>query len=824
MRSFVHDLLHGWRLLAGRPAFAGLTVLILALGIGANAAIFSIVKGVLLEPLGFPDPERLVLLDENHLARGLSRFGVSPANLEDWQVRTESFTHVSGFVQRAGNLLAEGRATRVSYALVSANLFPLFGVATELGRGFEVDEEQPGRETVVVISYRFWQSHFGGRPDVVGQTLWLEDERHQVVGVMPSGFAFPAATTELWKPIALTPIEADDRTGRWLSAIGRLRSGATLEDAQSEMQLLAQQLAKAYPEADEGWSVTLTPLRTAVVAGAQAPLFMLWVATGLVLLIACANVAHLLLVRAAGRRHELAVRTALGAPRLRLVRQLLTENLLLSLLGGAAGLLVAWVGVRWLPSLADGSLPRAQGVAIDAGVMGFTLVLALGTGLLFGLMPALRISRDTLAPVLKKSGRWATGGGLRGALVACEVALAVMVLIGAGLLTRSFFKVLEVDPGFDPTHLLSLRVEPPMRLNLDGLEMAAAIDQVMAQRQQAAARYERVLEGIAALPAVINAAAVNHGPLAGDSWFFHFAVAGRDPPVDGVLPSGLARVVTVDYFETLKIPRVSGRSLTRQDGPEAPRAVVIDREMARLYWGSEDPIGQKITMGDVPPEFADRFTFTVVGVVGSVRHNTLETSARPTAYFPFAQATTGHYGDWGMTLVVRTAAEPLAIAETIRAEVERLEPTLPVFAVRSMHQVVTASLAGRRFHLQLLGGFAALALILAAVGIYGVIAYSVSQRTREIGIRLALGASGSDVLQQVVREGMKPVAAGLVIGLAGALGWTRALSGLLFGVPTADAPSFLAAAAILAGVAWVACLVPARWATRVEPIRALHDE
>ncbi len=828
MQTLWYDLRHAVRLLTRRPAFSLLAIVVLALGIGANVTAFSVVDSVLLEPLPFPDPEGLVLIDEAHPARGLMRFGVSPANLTDWQTEASSgdraFAHIAAYLQRNGNLQLDDRAERVSYALASVELFPLFGVPPRLGRTFETQEGQPGGDAHVVLSHDFWRSHFGASETVLGESVMLDGEPHTIIGVMPVGFRFPNAQTQLWKPIALAPLEADNRSGRWLAAIGRLHPGADLQRARTEMRALAGRLATAYPETNDGWDVTLTPLHSAVVSGARSPLLMVWAVTGLMLLVACANIAHLLLARAATRRHELSVRAALGAGRRRLLAQLMTESVLLSLLGGLGGLVVALVGVRLVTTLAAGSLPRVDAIGIDLGVLGFALALSLLTGLLFGLAPASGAMRESVAGAVRDSSSRMTTGGLRQALVVAEVAIALLVVIGTALLIRSFVSVSRVDPGFEPRQLLSARVEPPMRVELDGVDIETAIQRVMARRQQAATFFDRLIEDVEALPGVEAAAAVNYGPLAGDSWFFNFSVAGRPEPADGLLPSGLARVITPGYFETLGIPLLRGRGASHADDQGAPNVVVIDSEMARLYWPGEDPLGQRITMGDVPPEFAEQFTFTVVGVVGEVRHNSLETMARPAAYFPFAQATTGHHGDWGMSLMVRTAGDPLALAGSIRDVIQRHDPSLPVFQVRSMQQAVELSKAGRRLQLQLVGALAMVTLILAAVGIYGVIAYSVSRRTREMGIRLTLGARGGQILQQVLREGMAPVIAGLMLGLAGALALARVLSSFLFGIEPIDAQSFLSGSLILSAVAVLACLIPAWRATRVDPAVVLRHE
>ncbi len=828
MQTLWYDLRHAVRLLARRPAFALLAIVVLALGIGANVTAFSVVDSVLLEPLPFPNPEGLVLIDEAHPARGLMRFGVSPANLTDWQAELESsdraFEHIAAYLPRNGNLQLGDRAERVSYALVSVELFPLFGVPPRLGRTFESREGQPEGDAHVVLSHDFWRSHFGASETILGESVVLEGEPHTIVGVMPAGFRFPNASTQLWKPIALAPLEAENRSGRWLAAIGRLHSNADLQQARTEMRALASRLATAYPETNDGWDVTLTPLHSAVVSGARSPLLMVWAVTGLMLLVACANIAHLLLARAASRRQELTVRTALGAGRRRLLAQLLTESVLLSLLGGIGGLLVAVAGVRLVATMAVGSLPRIDAIGIDSSVVGFTLTLSLLTALLFGLAPALGVLRESLSTVVRHSTSRVATGGLRQALVVAEVAVALLVVIGTALLIRSFASVSRVDPGFEPRQLLSARVEPPMLVELDGVDIETAIQRVMERRRQAATFFDGLIEDVEALPGVEAAAAINYGPLAGDSWFFNFSVAGRPEPADGLLPSGLARVITPGYFETLGIPLLRGRGATYADDQSAPNVVVVDREMARLYWPGEDPVGQRITMGDVPPQFADQFTFTVVGVVGEVRHNSLETMARPAAYFPFAQATTGHHGDWGMSLMIRTGGDPLALAGPVRDVIRRHDPSLPVFQVRSMQQAVELSKADRRLQLQLVGALAMVTLILAAVGIYGVIAYSVSRRTREMGIRLSLGARGGQIVQQVLREGMVPVVAGLLLGLAGALALARVLSSFLFGIEPIDARSFLSGSLILGAVAVFACLIPAWRATRVDPAVVLRHE
>ncbi len=823
MSTFWHDLRTTARQLARQPAFTLLAASVLALGIGANATIFSIVDGVLLSPLAFPDPEQLVLLDENHIERGLVRFGVSPGNLEDWQQPKESLAGVAGYLRRSGNLRTAEQPLRVGYAIVSANLFPLLGVEPELGRGFRPTEERPGEDAVVVLSHRFHERYFGGR-DPLGETLELDGQPLTVIGVMPDGFAFPSASTELWRPLAVPSVDAGERSGRWLAAIGRLQPQATVSQAEAEMNVLALRLGEEFPESNGGWSVTATPLHSAVVAGVRSPLLMLWATTGLVLLIACANVAHLLLVRAAGRRQELLIRAALGAGRRRLMTLLLAENALLSLIAGVGGAALAVLGVRLLPALASGTLPRAQTVDVDGRVLVFTLTLSLATALVFGLVPALRLSGHALSPALRSSDRQVAGGRLRSTLVVSEVALAAVVLIGAGLLVRSLSAVLNVDPGFDPRGLLSLRVEPPMDVEFGDVDIEVAIQRIMDQRHQTATTFARLLEGIEALPGVESATAINRPPLSGDSWFIKFFVTGRPLAAGDEAPTGLGRVVTPGYFRTLGIPLLAGRALTARDVQGSTQVAVVDRQAASLYWPGEDPVGQRITMGDVPPQLTEQFTFTVVGVVGEVHHNTLETMARPTVYFPFSQATTGHYGDWGMTLMVRTGGAPLDWVPAIRSEVERVLPGLPIFAARSMRDAVDSSVAARRFHLRLSSAFAIVSLLLAAVGIYGVTAYAASRRRREMGIRFALGARSGDVLRQVTREGMIPVAAGLAFGLVGALAATRVLQGFLFGVEPADPLSFAAAAAILAAVGLAACWIPARRAARVDPAVVLRDE
>jgi putative ABC transport system permease protein len=822
MNTFWQDLRYGARTLRKQPGFTLIAVLTLALGIGANAAVFSVVSSVLWSPLPYPEPDRLVMVWSRNLTRNQPRFGVSSPDFKDWQAQNKVFSHLAAFNSGNGNLTGRAAAEGVRYTAVSGEFFPLFGQPAALGRTFGSAENQPGKDNVVVLSHHFWQRYFGGDVTVIGQPLVLDGRSYTILGVMPAGFTFPADVTDLWRPLELAN-DPSPRGERYLGVVARLAPGISRERAEAEMNGVAARLTKDYPATNRDWQVFPELLHETVVGSIRPTLFVLWGVLGCVLLIACVNVAGLLLARTQERAKELTVRAALGAGRARLMRQLLTESLLLAGLGGVAGILLAFWGTRLLAGLGATLLPRAQEVTIDSRVLVFTLALALLTNLLFGLLPAWQAARSDLHEALKEgAGRvTTTGRRARNLLVVGEIALALMVLVGAGLLVRSFVRLMKVETGFDPDNVLTLRIAPPWAANPTDQDQAAFIRQHNAERQQAAAFYQQLLERIEALPGVKAAAAINRLPLTGNWWQTSFAIAGQPVAQQDMLRCS-GRVITPGYFRAMGVPMLQGRDLSRADRADAPRAVVVNQEIVRRYFAGRSPLGQRITFENPSDEGA--VWFNIVGVVGNERDQSLELEPAPMVYMPFAQARFGHFGDWGMSLVVRTQAEPLALSGAVRDIVHGFDRNLPVAEVRALAQLVVQSSAGRRFNMLLLTFFAATALLLAAVGIYGVIAHTVTQRTQEIGIRMALGARRSDVLRLIVGQGLALAGAGITLGLFGAFALTRLMTSLLFGVSATDPLTFAAVALLLAAVALAASYLPARRATKVNPLVALRHE
>ena len=813
MQTLWYDLRYGFRLLLRKPAFTAIAIFALALGIGSNTAIFSVVNAILLRPLPYPEPERLVQLNHNYpqinLKASVSAFGYTL-----YKDQAKAFEQIAAVSGSSLNLTGTGEPEQLQAMTVTASFFPLFGAAAARGRVLLPEEEQDGRNRVAVLSDALWTRRFGADPSIVNKTIMLNGENYLVVGVMPAQFQFGrefGRVADLWVPLTFTldQLQANRLTNEYLSVFGRVRAGLTVQQAQAEMNVLGDNVLKQYAPTmnREQWNLLLQPLNELVVGDVRFALWVLLGAVGLVLLIACANVANLTLARAADRQREIAVRAALGAGRWRIAQQLLTESVLLAVIGGTLGLGLAVWGVSLLSNLSQIQIPRAHEIGLDGRVLLFTLGVSVLTGILFGLVPALHASRRELHETLKEGGRSGQGGArgrLRSALIVAEMAMALMLLIVAGFLMRSFWRLQQVSPGFQPNGVLSLMVslpgqsykEPPQRINF----------------------FEQLLPQLKALPGVQSVGACLAIPMSGNNSSGSFSIEGRQVPQGQSMPHGDRWQAAGDYFETMKIPLVRGRYFNAQDTANSLGVVIIDETMAGKYWPNEDPLGKRISF-DRDDQGNPRWR-EIVGLIGHVKHRNLEGESRVQYYLPYAQRPT----PTSMFLVLRTTGEPTSIASAVRNTVRGMDKELPVFRVTTMEQLVADSMVQRRFTLWLLGIFAVAALLLAAVGLYGVLAYSVSQRSHEIGIRMALGAQGRDVQKMVVGQGMKLVLFGTGIGLVGAFALMRLMGSLLFGVSAADPVTYVVIASLLAGVALLACWIPARRATKVDPMIALRCE
>ncbi|MCW5970984.1 MAG: ABC transporter permease [Blastocatellales bacterium] len=800
--NLLQDLDYGRRMLVRNPGFTIVAVLTLALGIGANTAIFSVVNGVLLRPLPYADADRLMMIRETMLPK-FPEFSVSPGNFLDWQKQNTVFEQMAAYRGQAYILTNAGEPERLRAARVTKDAFEMLGARASFGRSFLPEEDAEDRGNVVVLSHGFWQRRFGGNPQTVGEILTLNGQPHTVVGIMPPTFLFPDRAVELWAPMAFTAREAQAHGAHYISAIGKLKPGVSVEQARSEMATIAARLAEQYPNSNAGWSTLVIPVQEYLVSSIKPALLMLLGAVALVLLIACANVANLLLVRTAGRQKEIAVRTALGAGRRRIFGQLLTESVLLSLLGGAAGLALAFGGLKALLALAPNGLLDVQNITLDAAALGFTLGVTVLTGFVFGLAPAVYASRADVHEMLKESGRGTSEGGrrrgLRNTLVVAEMALALVLLVGAGLLIRSFLMLQHVDPGFNAENVLVLN------FGLPGAKYP--------EPHQRAAFFRQLTERVAALPGVVAAGATQSLPIAGD-YVLGFEIEGREPFKPGEEPSTNYYAVSPDYFKAMGIRLLRGRLLDDRDAADSPRVVVINESMAKRYFADEDPIGKRIHVSQGPRTFRE-----IVGIVADVKQYGLSSTAPLQTYEPYTQQPFGN-----MTLTIKTTGEPTALAAMVRAEVAGIDREQPVSSIRTMDAIVADSISNERFAMVLLAVFAGVALLLAAVGIYGVISYSVAQRTHEIGIRLALGAGVGDVLRLVVWQGARLAATGLGVGLAAAYAVTRWMSSLLFGVTPTDPLVFASLPLLLGAVALAACYIPALRAARVDPLTALREE
>jgi putative ABC transport system permease protein len=813
MQSLLNDLRYGARTLLKKPGFTVVAVLTLALGIGANTAIFSVINAVLLRPLPFREPGRIVSVANVDLKEGGDPFVSSWPDFNDWRAQNQSFEKLAAFNPRDLNLAGAGEPLRLRGAMVTSELFPLLGASPQLGRGFTAEEDRPGAHAVI-LGQDFWRRHFNADPRAVGRTLDINGLSYEVVGVMPAGFEFPysAEPVELWVNAGIdgegrAPLMAQ-RGNHNLSVVGRLKPGVPLAQAQSEMARIAEDLAKQYPDTNTGFGARVTPYLESLVGDLRFALLLLLGAVGCVLLIACANVANLLLARGAARQREVAVRAALGASRWRVVRQLLTESVLLAACGGAAGLLLARWGTDSLMAFVPQSLPRAARPEVDAGVFGFTLLVSLLTGVLFGLMPAWQAAKVDLTEALKEGGRsgdGARGKRLRGALIVAQVAVALVLLVCAGLLVNSFWRLQRVEPGFDPHNVLTFSV------SLQG----ARYDQPQARENF----YQQLLARVSALPGVTSASASTVIPLSGSNSDAGFAVEGV--PTDPAQPYPnitYLRVVRPDYFRTMNIPLREGRDFDEHDTLRSAPVVIVNETLARKYFPNQNPLGRHINPAFGVDERGILWR-EIVGVVGDVRHASLREESGPEAYVVQAQA------PWRTTNVVaRTSGDPRALIPAVRREVGALDPTLPVYAAKPLEDYLATSLARPRFGAVLLAVFAVVALALTLLGLYGVMSYTVAQRTREIGVRIALGARPRDVMRLVIRQGAILTLLGIVIGAAAAFAATRLIKSFLFEVSADDGLTFAVIAGLLAAVALLACYVPARRATKVDPMVALRYE
>jgi putative ABC transport system permease protein len=809
LETLFQDLSYGARTLLKQPGFTLIAVLTLSLGIGANTAIFSVVHAALLKPLPYEKPEQLVMIWERNLPRGLEQSQVSPVTYCDWREQKHLFDKIAGWWYPQVNLTDTGsEPQRVRTVDVTDAFFDVLGARLIIGRGFQPGEDRPGGERLAVIGHELWQGRYNSDPNILDKAITLDGRSHSVIGVAPPGFDYPNAT-EVWTPLGWEPRQ-HSRNARFFEVVARLKPGVRLWQAQVEMNALSNRIAQDNSQSNKDWGAVLVSLRDQLVGDFRLALLVLFGAVGLVLLIACANVANLLLARAGAREKEVAIRLSIGATRGRLLRQLLTESVLLAFLGGGIGLLIAAWGANVLLKLNPVEIPRLENLSVNATILAFTFGVSLLTGLIFGLVPALQASKPDLNRTLKEGGRETHigGGRIRGALVIAEIAIALVLLVGAGLLLKSFMRLQHADAGFNPANLLTFNLQLPFSSYRDWRQVSELYSQLIAR--------------LKAVPGVESADATGFLPLEG-GWPEKFLIKGR-PPAQGEEPIAQNRPVSEGYFQTMGIPLLGGRRFDERDQADAPGVVIVNEALARLYFPNEDPVGKRITtlsrqygpLGRVMPASLE---MEIVGLVGNEKNSNLSKTAEPSVYFSHRQ-----FSYRSMSVVVKTAAAPLGLAKAAQNEVWSLDRNLPVSNIKTMEQRLGEAVAQPRFSALLLGLFAALALLLAAVGIYGVISYTVEQRAHEIGVRIALGAGASDILKLVVGRGLALTLVGVALGLLGAFGLTRLISGLLYGVRTTDPLTFVAMPALLALVALLACYIPARRATKVDPITALRSD
>jgi putative ABC transport system permease protein len=828
MENMLQDIRYGFRTLGRAPGFTTVVVIVLALGIGANTAIFTVVNAVLLRSLPYPDSDQLVMLWETNprFQIGIDTLPVTAGDFVDWKEQNDVFEHVSAFGARRFNLTGGGEPEQIGGVSVSANFFRLMGLeptssaqpsgAMHAGRAFRDEDEKPGASRVVVISYALWQRRFGGQLDVIGKTLTLDGESYTVIGVAPERFQFPrarempyfvgaATQTDLWKPMTLS----DDfinkkRSDHQLCVIARLKPGVTSERAQTVMTAIAGRLEESLPDSNQGVGSRVVPLAEQVTGNVKPALLVLMSAVALVLLIACANIANLMLARASARQKEFAIRTALGASRGRIVRQLLTEALLLSLTSALLGTLLSLWGVKAMLSLFGENLPRVHEISVDVRVLGFTVAIALLTSVLFGLTPALQASKLNINESLKEGSRGVSGGArhnrVRSALVVAEVALSLVLLIGAGLMIKSLAGLLNVDPGFKSDNTLTMRIALP------GSKYPTANRQI--------AFFQEVVHRVEALAGVQSAGLISSAPLSGGVYAGGFSIEGRTTDDDSLAAD--RRMISPEYFNAMGIPLIKGRYFTERDEQTSTGVAIVSESWARRFLPDEDPIAKRIKLGG---RDSSRPWLSIVGIAGDVRDTAVESDAKPCVYLPYPQ-----FPSSTMSVVVRAGFDPRPLIPAIRDEVWAIDKDQPVTDIKTMDQYVADSVSPRRLNALLLGGFASLALVLASVGIYGVMAYSVTQRVHEIGIRMALGAQKADVLRLVIGQGLTLTLIGMAIGSSAAVALMRTMKSMLFGVSATDPLTYSGVVVLLGGVALLACWLPARRAAKVDPMVALRCE
>jgi len=812
MNSLLQDLRYGLRTLLNKPGFTLVAVITLALGIGVNTAIFSVVNGVLLRPLPFDRPERIVTLWENNTKDGIERDDVSPANFLDWRERSRSFEEMAFANPSSLDYTGETEPETWRATGVSQGFFRILGAQAVAGRTFLPEEYEAGRNQVVVLSYDLWQRRFGGEQKIVGQKLTLDGQPMTVVGVMPPEFKLLLFEQEelLWWPQAPDESMKRQRRATYLKVVGRLKPGVSVEQARAEMSSISSNLASEYPQTNVGVGVTTISLNEQMTGHVRTALLVLFGAAAAVLLIACANVANLLLARGNEREREFAIRAAIGAGRLRLARQTLTESLLLATLGCVGGVLLAAWGIDLIVSLSPGNIPRIEQVRLDRATLLFVAGLSFVTALIFGLAPALQFSKPNLSNCLKESSQTATGGPmrrrLRGALVVSEIALALVLLVGAGLLIRSFYTLLNADPGFAADKVVALQTFIWDRYGKPD-ERAAFVQQVT-EKMKSVPGVQAV--GVTtALPFFESSADVS----------YPFTIEGHPAPPAGQEPTVFAAIANNDYFAAMGVPLLRGRPFNEFDKTDAPPVVLVNETRARRHFANEDPVGRKIVIRAMQRGQAAPLVSEIVGVVGDVRHDGLDKEPRAEYFRPYSQMPNG-----SIIFVARTNVDPMNLLPALKARIWEVNAAQPIYAVSVMADSIDASLKSRRFSLWLLSAFAVLALALSVVGIYGVMSYATTQRTHEIGVRMALGAASNDIVKLILRQGMRLTMAGVGVGLLTSLALTRLMRGLLYGVGATDPLTFTAVSLLLAGVALIACYLPARRATKVDPLVALRCE